>query len=46
MSKYNSYKDSGIDVLGDVPSNWKKSKFKFQHIEKDEKVGEKSGDKQ
>ncbi len=44
MSKYDSYKDSGIDVLGDIPSNWITTKFKFQHIEKDEKVGEKSGD--
>ena len=26
---YDSYKDSGIEWLGDIPSHWRKSKFKF-----------------
>ena len=44
MKKYDSYKDSGIEVLGKVPSSWKKSKFKFQHFEIDERVGEDSSE--
>jgi len=42
MERYDSYIDSGIEVLGKVPSSWKKSKFKFQHFEQDERVGEDS----
>jgi type I restriction enzyme S subunit len=42
MRRYDSYIDSGIEVLGKVPSSWKKSKFKFQHFEQDERVGEDS----
>lgn len=40
--KYDSYIDSGITVLGKVPSQWLKSKFKFQHQEFDLRVGEDS----
>ncbi|GAC27876.1 restriction endonuclease subunit S [Brumicola pallidula] len=29
ISKYESYNDSGIDWLGDIPVNWELSKFKF-----------------
>ena len=42
MKRYDSYIDSGIEVLGKVPSSWKKSKFKFQHFEQDLRVGEDS----
>ena len=42
MRRYDTYIDSGIEVLGKVPSSWKKSKFKFQHFEQDERVGEDS----
>ncbi len=38
MRKYDSYKDSGVEVIGVVPSHWKKSKFKFNHIESDQRV--------
>jgi type I restriction enzyme S subunit len=38
MRKYDSYKDSGFEVIGVVPSHWKKSKFKFNHIESDQRV--------
>ena len=29
MKKYDSYKDSGVEWIGDIPSHWRKSKFKF-----------------
>ena len=40
MSVYDSYKDSGIQVIGFVPSHWKSSKFKYNHVEHDSRVGE------
>ena len=38
MNRYDSYKDSGVEVIGIVPSHWKKSKFKFNHTESDHRV--------
>ncbi len=38
MNIYDSYKDSGVEVIGIVPSHWKKSKFKFNHTESDHRV--------
>ena len=29
MKKYNNYKDSGIEWIGDIPSNWSSTKLKF-----------------
>ena len=29
MKRYDSYKDSGVEWLGEIPSHWRKSKFKF-----------------
>ena len=29
MKKYDSYKDSGVEWIGEIPSHWRKSKFKF-----------------
>ena len=29
MNKYNSYKDSGVEWIGEIPSHWTKSKLKF-----------------
>ena len=29
MKKYDNYKDSGIEWLGEIPSNWKVTKLKF-----------------
>ncbi|MDA8571320.1 restriction endonuclease subunit S [Schleiferiaceae bacterium] len=29
MKRYDSYKDSGVGWIGDIPSHWRKSKFKF-----------------
>ena len=29
MKKYNSYKSSGIEWIGDIPEHWTKSKFKY-----------------
>ena len=29
MKRYDSYKDSGVEWLGSIPSHWRKSKFKF-----------------
>jgi len=29
MKKYNNYKDSGIDWIGEIPSNWSCTKLKF-----------------
>ena len=29
MKKYNSYKDSGVEWIGEIPSHWTKSKLKF-----------------
>jgi len=40
MTVYDSYKDSGIQVIGLVPSHWKRSKFKYNHVEHDSRVGE------
>jgi type I restriction enzyme S subunit len=38
MKRYDSYKDSGVEVIGMVPSHWNKTKFKFNHIESDQRV--------
>ena len=29
MRRYDSYKDSGVEWIGDIPSGWNKSKFKY-----------------
>ena len=29
MKKYDSYKDSGIEWIGEIPSHWEVSKSKF-----------------
>ena len=29
MERYDSYKDSGVEWIGEIPSHWRKSKFKF-----------------
>jgi len=29
MRRYDTYKDSGVEWLGEIPSHWRKSKFKF-----------------
>ena len=29
MKKYDNYKDSGIEWIGDIPSNWSSTKLKF-----------------
>jgi type I restriction enzyme, S subunit len=29
MERYDSYKDSGVEWIGKIPSHWRKSKFKF-----------------
>lgn len=29
MRKYDSYKDSGVEWIGEIPSGWRKSKFKY-----------------
>jgi len=34
MGKYQSYKPSGIDWIGEIPINWETRKFKFLFEEK------------
>jgi len=29
MKRYSSYKDSGVEWIGEIPTEWKKSKFKY-----------------
>ena len=29
MRRYDSYRDSGVEWIGEIPSGWKKSKFKY-----------------
>lgn len=29
MKKYNDYKNSGVEWIGEIPSGWRKSKFKY-----------------
>ena len=29
MNKYQSYKSSGVDWIGEIPEKWKISKFKY-----------------
>ena len=29
MDRYDSYKDSGVEWIGEIPSHWRKSKFKY-----------------
>ena len=29
MKKYDSYKDSGIEWIGDIPEHWKKSRYRY-----------------
>jgi len=29
MNRYDSYKDSGVEWIGEIPSHWRKSKFKY-----------------
>jgi type I restriction enzyme S subunit len=29
MKQYNSYKSSGVELIGDFPENWNKSKYKY-----------------
>ena len=29
MKRYNSYKDSGVEWIGEIPSHWRKSKTNF-----------------
>jgi type I restriction enzyme, S subunit len=29
MKKYDSYKDSGVDWIGEIPSNWEKTRLRF-----------------
>jgi type I restriction enzyme S subunit len=29
MRRYNQYKDSGVEWIGEIPSGWRKSKFKY-----------------
>ena len=40
MKRYDSYKDSKVVVLGEVPEHWITSKFKFHHTESDQRVNE------
>ena len=29
MERYDSYKDSGVEWIGEIPSHWRKSKTNF-----------------
>ena len=29
MEKYDSYKDSGVEWIGDIPSHWNKKRFSY-----------------
>jgi type I restriction enzyme S subunit len=40
MKQYSSYKDSGIEWIGEIPTHWEVNRFKDSHIEKDKRVGE------
>jgi len=42
--RYDSYKDSGVEWLGEIPSHWNLLRNKFLFQEKKETVGKKSGD--
>jgi type I restriction enzyme, S subunit len=42
FSKYESYKDSGVEWLGEIPSHWKLKKNKFLISEKKDTVGKTS----
>ena len=36
MEKYDNYKDSGIEWIGEIPEHWKVEKFKylfFEHLQ-------------
>lgn len=37
MEKYNEYKDSGVQWLGEIPSHWKIRRIKWLFREEDEK---------
>lgn len=39
MKKYDSYKDSGIEWIGDIPGHWKSTKVKFEIQSKGYKAG-------
>ena len=40
MNKYKSYKSSGVDWIGDIPSDWEVSRIKKYFIERNEKVND------
>ncbi|MEN8263385.1 MAG: hypothetical protein ABFR82_07980 [Nitrospirota bacterium] len=42
--KYESYKDSGVDWLGEIPAHWNLLKNKFLFTEKKETVGKNAND--
>ena len=33
MEKYDNYKDSGIEWIGEIPEHWKVEKFKYLFFE-------------
>lgn len=37
MKRYDTYKDSGVQWLGDIPSHWNTQKIKFTFVERSEK---------
>ena len=38
-NKYDSYKDSGVEWIGDIPNHWKSTKVKFEILSKGYKAG-------
>jgi len=39
MKKYESYKESGIEWIGEIPNHWKSTKVKFEILSKGYKAG-------
>ncbi|MCC6702545.1 MAG: restriction endonuclease subunit S [Fluviicola sp.] len=39
LKKYDSYKDSGVEWIGKIPSHWKSTKVKFEILPKGYKAG-------
>lgn len=44
MQKYNAYKDSGVEWLGEIPSHWKSLANKYIFTIKKNLVGKKSSE--
>ena len=43
MKRYDSYKDSGVEWIGEIPVNWENLKLEFiDYVEKEDKTSDES----